>query len=86
MHLEPGELAWVQSGPFAGFQGQIVELNRNSTALVSLDIFGRSTPTELDPAVLGSWTPDSGVAGVREPRRPLPPTDTASISAPLPSD
>jgi hypothetical protein len=86
MEIKPGVRAWVQSGPFAGFHAQVIQFNGNGTALVSVDIFGRSTPTELDPGVLGSSPPGAGMSGVREPRRPLSPSDSASTFAPPPAD
>jgi hypothetical protein len=86
MQVQPGDTAWVQRGPFVGFQGQVVKLNLDGTALVKLDIFGRSTPAEFDPGQLGSSPPDSGISGVREPRRPLSPADSEAVAAPLPEE
>jgi hypothetical protein len=81
MQIRPGDTAWVQGGPFVGFQGQVVALNLDGTALVNVDVFGRSSPVEFDAGLLGSSPPGSGTSGVREPRRPLSPTDSDAIAA-----
>jgi hypothetical protein len=86
MQINPGDTAWVQGGPFAGFQATVIQLDADGTARVDLDIFGRSTPAEVSANLLGSSPPDSGVSGVREPRRPLSPMDSAAISATPPSE
>ena len=86
MQVKPGDTAWVQGGPFMGFQGQVVQINLDGTAMIQLDVFGRSARAELNPDLLGLAPPDSGVAGVREPRRPIAPADAAAISAPLPDE
>ena len=86
MQLKPGDTTWVQRGPFVGFEGRVMQLHHDGTALVKLDIFGRSAPVELDADMLGGSPPGSGASGVREPRRPLSPTSSAAISAPLPAE
>ena len=47
--FRPGELVRVISGPFEDFNGRVEEVNYEKNKLsVSLAIFGRSTPVELD--------------------------------------
>ena len=86
MGMKPGDTAWVQRGPFVGFRGQVVLVSDDGTALVSVDLFGRPTPTEMDVGLLGSSPPDPGLSGVREPRRPLSPPGSGGIAAPLPEE
>ena len=44
-----GETVKVNDGPFKGFEGVIEEVNREKRKLkVSVKIFGRKTPLELD--------------------------------------
>jgi hypothetical protein len=81
MRVSPGDTAWVQRGPFAGFLATIIQLDANGTAHVDLDVFGRSTPAEVSVDLLDLFPPGSGAAGVREPRRPLSPMDSAATSA-----
>ena len=46
--LEPGQSVRVLSGPLAGFDGQISEVNAETGKVkVMLAIFGRDTPVEL---------------------------------------
>lgn len=54
LEYEVGETVRVKEGPFADFQGQIVELNEEQLKLkVLVNIFGRETPVELDFAQVG---------------------------------
>ena len=49
LDIEVGESVRVITGPFAESVGQIKEINTNKrTLVVSLSIFGRETPVELD--------------------------------------
>jgi transcription termination/antitermination protein NusG len=54
LEYETGETVRVKEGPFADFQGQIVEINADQLKLkVLVNIFGRETPVELDFAQVG---------------------------------
>ena len=47
--FEPGEVVRVKEGPFTDFNGAIDEVNYDKSKVrVSVTIFGRATPVELD--------------------------------------
>ena len=54
LEFEMGETVRVKEGPFADFQGQIVEMNEEQLKVkVLVNIFGRETPVELEFAQVG---------------------------------
>ncbi len=49
LEFESGESVRVKEGPFANFEGQIVEINEDQLKLkVLVNLFGRETPVELE--------------------------------------
>ena len=49
MIYELDESVRIKEGPFADFQGQVVEINEEQLKVkVLVNIFGRETPVELD--------------------------------------
>jgi transcription termination/antitermination protein NusG len=49
LEFEQGESVRVKEGPFANFEGQIVEINEDQMRLkVLVNLFGRETPVELE--------------------------------------
>ncbi len=54
LEYEMAETVRVKEGPFADFQGEIVEINEDQLKVkVLVNIFGRETPVELDFAQVG---------------------------------
>ncbi len=54
LEFEMGETVRVKEGPFADFQGEIVEINEDQLKVkVLVNIFGRETPVELEFAQVG---------------------------------
>jgi transcriptional antiterminator NusG len=54
LEYQMGETVRVKEGPFADFQGEIVEINEDQLKLkVLVNIFGRETPVELEFAQVG---------------------------------
>jgi len=54
LEFDMGETVRVKEGPFADFQGEIVEINEDQLKVkVLVNIFGRETPVELEFAQVG---------------------------------
>lgn len=54
LEYEMGENVRVKEGPFADFQGQVIEINEDQLKVkVLVNIFGRETPVELEFAQVG---------------------------------
>jgi hypothetical protein len=79
-----GDQVHVLTGPFKGFQGTVVQ-EEGDHPIICLHIFGRVTRVALEADKLG---PDDGGggAGVREPRRPIPPLDDTAADLPEPRE
>ncbi|WP_033161084.1 transcription termination/antitermination protein NusG [[Mycoplasma] collis] len=51
--FKPGSIVEITEGAFKGEEGQIIEVNdKEQTALVSLEIFGKKTPTKVEHNIL----------------------------------
>ena len=49
LEFEQGESVRVKEGPFANFEGEIIEINEDQLKLkVLVNLFGRETPVELE--------------------------------------
>lgn len=47
--FEAGDEVSVTAGPFSGFSGKVLEINESKgTARIEIEIFGRSTPAEVE--------------------------------------
>ncbi len=48
--LREGQIVQVVDGPFAGFCGEVKEVDRESSTIkVDVQVYGRATPMEVGP-------------------------------------
>jgi hypothetical protein len=76
----------VYAGPFDGHEVEVIEPLRNN--LIRVVVMLLDGPARLDLSVLDldPAAGGAGGAGVREPRRPLPPHGSSSVALPLPPE
>lgn len=55
-YLPPGREVYVQSGPFRGLRGVIVESNDQQWLTVSIHLLQRSVAVKLERPTVSSWT------------------------------
>jgi transcriptional antiterminator NusG len=49
LQVSEGQIVRVMGGPFTGFRGEVEEVNlAASTAKVTVQVFGRDTPVDLE--------------------------------------